>query len=418
MRILYIHQYYNNLSMSGSTRSYEMATRFVKGGHQVDLITTSREKNKRSGWYVTVENGVRVHWLNIPYDQSYGIVKRLYAFFLFAWHATLKSCALEIDVILASSTPLTVSIPAIIASKRRSVPIVFEIRDLWPDVPIAIGAISNPILKTLAVLLEWWTYRNVQSLVVLSPDMRDSIINKNKFPASKVGVIPNCCDIDLFQLGSTEKTSFRNSRPFLVNKPLLIYAGTLGRINDVKYLVKVAFEFKKINSNVRILIVGKGSESQNLLVLAKNLGVLNEYIFFEPQIPKKNIPKLFSSAQMASNIVINVFETWANSANKFFDTLASGKPIMINHGGWMHDFVKKNKCGISTHGMNFDEAAHILHKRLNNEKWLEVAGNNALAAAKKYFDRDVLAGKLLRVVEVTLAGNEDQVYEIAPNNFL
>src|SRR5690625_3260213 len=155
MKIIYLHQYFNTPEMSGGTRSYEMARRLVTAGHEVHMITSWRDPDRADeNWFETVEAGVNVHWLPVPYSNHMSYGERIKAFSRFAHQAGTKAKELQGDVIFATSTPLTIAIPAISASKKHKVPMVFEVRDLWPELPIAIGALNNPILKWAAKRLE------------------------------------------------------------------------------------------------------------------------------------------------------------------------------------------------------------------------------------------------------------------------
>src|SRR5689334_16023076 len=106
MRVIYLHQYFNTPDMAGGTRSYEMARRLVRAGHEVHMVTTWREPTERKGWFVTEEAGIKVHWLPIRYSNHMNFVQRLMAFLRFAWASSLKAASLPGEVVLATSTPL------------------------------------------------------------------------------------------------------------------------------------------------------------------------------------------------------------------------------------------------------------------------------------------------------------------------
>ena len=130
--------------MSGGTRSYEFARRLVSMGHQVNMITSWRDPDGRNSWFSTNEDGINVHWLPVPYSNSMSYSQRLFSFFRFAILSARKAASLPADVVFATSTPLTIVLPAFYASRCQSVPMVFEVRDLWPELPIAMGALRNP----------------------------------------------------------------------------------------------------------------------------------------------------------------------------------------------------------------------------------------------------------------------------------
>lgn len=414
MKIIYLHQYFNTPEMSGGTRSYEMAKRIVAAGHEVHMVTSHREEQKEhKGWFTTDEAGIKVHWYPVPYSNHMSYVQRISAFFAFAFAAKKKATSLQGDVVFATSTPLTIALPAVLTARKLKVPMVFEVRDLWPEMPIAMGALKNPRLQFLAKKLESWAYQNSAAVVALSPGMKEGVL-KTGYPASQVAVIPNSSDNLEFIHNDVHATKFREDRAWLDNKPLLLYAGTFGKVNGVDYIVKVAKELKKLNSNIRILLVGDGAEKAKVIAEAKDVGVFEENIFFEPAMLKKDMPILFSAATMTSNLVTDMPQARANSANKFFDSLAASKPILLNHGGWMHDIVKKYDCGLTMWQQPVDVVAEQLHEKMNNEEWLKQAAIGAKKLAVQEFDRDLLADQLISLISAVVEKKIINASDIAP----
>lgn len=394
MKIIYIHQYFNKPSMYGGTRSYEMARRLVDWGHEVHLITSDRSgSSDKNGWYTTEESGIQVHWLPVTYSNNMGFNDRVKAFIKFAIHASFKASSLEGDVVFATSTPLTIAIPGIYASKIKGRPMVFEVRDLWPELPIAIGALQNQILINMAKWLEKSAYQNASQVVALSPGMKEGVL-RTGYSQNKVHMIPNSSDLELFDVPEEEGLRFRESREWLGDRPLVIYAGTFGQINKVGYLVKVAAEMKEIAPEVRFLIVGRGAEGDQIKSLAKDLNVLNNNVFMPGKLPKAEMPALFSAADITTSLFMDLEEMWANSANKFFDGLASGTPIAINYSGWQADVLRENEAGIVLPPHDYAVAAQKLYEGLSDEDWLNTAGNNAKRLAREEYDRNMLAKKL------------------------
>ena len=256
MKIIYIHQYFTTPDMSGGTRSYEMARRMVAAGHEVQMVTSDREPNANgSGWFKTVEAGIQVHWYPVPYSNHMSITQRIKAFFSFALAARKKAVELDGDIIFATSTPLTIALPAVTASRKKKIPMVFEVRDLWPEMPIAVGALKNPLLRFAAKKLEHWAYHNTEAVVALSPGMKEGVV-RTGYPAERVAVIPNSSDNAEFEHDPEAAARFRAERDWLGDKPLLVYTGTFGPTNGVGYMVGLAKELKALNSPIRILLVG------------------------------------------------------------------------------------------------------------------------------------------------------------------
>lgn len=417
MRITYLHQYFNTPDMSGGTRSYEMARRLVARGHQVNMVTSWRDHCEGRGWVETQEAAIRVHWLPVPYSNKMSYSQRLQAFARFACGAATKAATLKTDVVFATSTPLSIALPAVFASKKLRVPMVFEVRDLWPALPIAIGALNNPALQYLARRLESFAYLHSEAVVALSPQMRDGIVSAG-YPEDRIAVIPNSSDNDDFRTDPKAGETFRARYSWLGSRPLLVYTGTFGRINGVSYLVDIAKELILIDPDIRILLIGDGLEREVILTKANREGVYGKNLFIENMIAKRDIPSLLAAANMATSLFIDLPEMRANSANKFFDALASGTPVLLNYGGWQAELIRSSGAGIVTWGLSAQEGAKKVARCLRDEEWLLKASASARKVAENLFDRDKLASQLEKVLLSAIKREGGTSKSIAPGNFL
>jgi len=399
MRITYLHQYFNTPGMPGGTRSYEMARRLVAMGHEVDMVTSWPQADGRSDWFTTEESGIRVHWLPVPYANSMRYAERMKAFFRFAMRSAARAASIDADLVFATSTPLTIALPAVHAARRQRVPMVFEVRDLWPELPIAMGALRNPFAKRAAGALERWAYRNAEAVVALSPGMRDGVVDAGGAPG-RVAVIPNSSDCDMFDVDATEGLRFRAARPWLDDRPMLVYPGTFGAINGVGYMLDIARVLARIAPSVCILLVGDGRERAAVEEAARREGLLDVNVFVERSLPKCQMPALFSAADMVCSLFIDLPAMRANSANKFFDALAAGKPCLLNYGGWQAELVDAHRIGLLTLGMSANEAAGAIAQAVADTGWMAEAGRRARRLARSQFDRDRLAVQLESVLEL------------------
>ena len=416
MKITYIHQYYNNPLMGGGTRSYEFAKRMVQAGHTVNLVTTYRENTKKREWFQTNEDGITVHWLPVRYSNDMSYLRRIIAFLKFSLGACRKAASFDADVIFATSTPLTIIVPAYYAKLIRRIPIVFEVRDLWPELPIAMGALQSPITRKLAKWMEIFAYRNSKAIVALSPGMKEGVI-KVGIPSKSIATIPNSCDRDLFCYNKKAVSEFFATRPWLKEKPFILYAGTFGKINGVDYFVDLAVALDKLKAEIQILLIGEGSNFELVQSKARAAGVLNKNLFVEKSVSKKEITAAFNAASVCSSVFIDEPAMRANSSNKFFDTLAAGKPIFINYGGWMHDLISARGVGFSAWQTSIDEAAIILNQKMSDRDWLMEAGKQAENLAVEYFDRDILAEQLIEVLEIAVNETVVDVERVAPGEY-
>lgn len=396
MRILYLHQYFNTPAMTGGTRSYEMARRLVQRGHEVHMVT-SRRSEGAAGWTETKEAGIHVHWCNVPYSNHMSYRQRIQAFFDFAWRSARRAATLPADLVFATSTPLTIAMPAVWAARKQSIPMIFEVRDLWPEMPIAVGALRSRPAIAAARWLERFAYRNAAHVVALSPGMKDGVVATG-YPAEQVTVIPNSCDRQLFQVDEELGQQFRRRYDWLGNRPLVVYAGTLGLINGVDYLAHLAAVVRTWAPEVRFLVVGEGREEQKVRQTAQQLGILGVNFFMLPAVPKAEMPALLSAADLATSLFLDIEQMWANSANKLFDALAAGRPIAINHQGWLAEMIHQTGCGLVLDPQNLSSAAQVLVNSLQDRFWIARARAAARKASEELFDRDRLAAQLEAVL--------------------
>ena len=179
----------------------------------------------------------------------------------------------------------------------------------------------------------------------------------------------------------------------------------------------LAVEFLKINSNIKILVIGDGAEFDFVVDRAKNLGVLEVNFFVEQAIPKSEIASALCAATFASTLFIDKPEMRANSANKFFDALAAGKPLVINYGGWMHNLVIDNNCGVAAWKLPLDQVAFELNEKSQNLEWLSMASQNSRDLAYSKFSRDFLSEKLNSILVCAASNYDVNAEEIAPDIF-
>ncbi len=398
MRIVYLHQYFVTPQMAGGSRSFEMARRLVAGGHEVHMVTSDQVAGASAGlWRESSEAGIQVHWTAVPYDNSMGFGERLRAFFTFAWRAARKAASLRGDVIFATSTPLTIAIPAVYASWRTRVPMVFEVRDLWPAVPIAIGALRNPVLKWAARWLERFAYTHSSRIVALAPGMRDEIIATG-YPAKRVAVIPNGCDLDNFSNPHIRR-KLREECSWLGNRPLLVFTGTFGLVNGMDYLVRLAKAISDIDPEVRLVAIGDGREFERTRRLASELKVLDRTLFLLGKRPKQEAVAWTHAADMTIALFTGPDIVWRDAVqNKFFDSLAAGKPVVNNFPGWQSKIAEESGAGLILSATNFEEAATDVVHLLRDPSRLQQAGRAARSLAVLRFNRDTQALELAKLL--------------------
>jgi glycosyltransferase involved in cell wall biosynthesis len=400
MKITYIHQYFTTPEQGGGTRSYEMGRRLVRMGHQVNMVTTRREAGF-GGWRVRDVAGIKVHELGVPYSNRMSNARRILAFLHFALAASWKAATLRADVIFATSTPLTVAIPGMVASLARRTPMVFEVRDLWPDVPIALGALKTPWSRWLARRLERLVYARSRHIVALAPGMRDDIVAKGVDP-DKVTVIPNGCDSELFQSDLGARQAVVQSLPELGRGPLVVFTGTIGRANGLGYLVDMAVAARGLDPEICFVVLGDGAERAGVEERARQAGLLGTSMFFLGHQPKAEAAKWVVASDMVVCLFTGPRVVWKDAVqNKFFDALAAGKPTASNFEGYQSIVAKEAGIGIILDPGSASRGAEQLCAALRDRAWLAQVPGRAQQLATGEFSRDALAERLERVLVAT-----------------
>jgi glycosyltransferase involved in cell wall biosynthesis len=385
--------------MGGGTRSYEMAKRWVAAGHEVHVYTSRTDGNQATSWAKSRELGVNIHWFQNKYSNKMSFFQRVWAFCRFVIALLLKIKEINGDVVFATSTPLTIAIPAIAISRFNKIPMVFEVRDLWPAIPISIGAIKNQAVIWLAQKLEFLAYKNADQIVALSDGMRDGILSVNG-NFQNITVIPNCCDLDLFYPSSKRRIRKRDELNLIDTDFLISYCGTIGEINGVDYLVDVGVMLKS-NRNIKILIVGDGKYRENVFKKAVESGCYGKNLFLLQKQSKFIISDILAASDLSVSLFIDLKVMESNSANKFFDVIASGCCVGINYGGWQKSLITEKRIGINL-SRNPSEAADQIRRLYLNRDEARAMGSRARLVAETMFPRDKMAQKALDVIERTV----------------
>lgn len=400
MKILYLHQYFGPPGGPGGTRSYEFGRRLVARGHDVTLITSSaRMPMPADGGRATNLDGIEVVVLPVDYDNAMSYRERIRAFGEFAARAATEAMRHSADVILATSTPLTIAIPGLVTRLFTGTPMVFEVRDLWPEVPIAMGALRNPAMRAAARTLEYVAYHGSARVIALSPGMADGVARAG-FPRSRISVIPNCCDLENFRVDEEAGRQFaRELLPgWAQDQRLCVYVGSLGPSHDPGWLVQVAAHARELDSSVGFVVAGHGVQREEIEANARRHGVLDHNLWMPGPVPKSDVPLLLAASSVAVSTMAPFPELEHNSANKFFDALAAGRPVATNYGGWQADLLRDYDAGIVLRHDDPRGAAEQLVGLATDDRRLarHRAGARRLAVAR--FDRDVLAGELETVL--------------------
>lgn len=392
MTILYIHQYFKTPAEPGGTRSYWIAKKLVSEGHKVIMLTASDTQTTKRKRIVHID-GIEVIYLKVSYDQKMGIWKRLVSFIGFMLRSSWVAFSLKnIDLVFATSTPLTVGVPALLLKWFKKIPFIFEVRDLWPEVPIQMKGLTNPLAIKMAVWLEKTIYRNAKHVIALSPGMQDGVTKYVQ--KSKTSVIPNMAKTEVFYPREIN-TSLLKELGLKSNSFKIIHFGSLGIANEALSILKSAQSLRN-NDLVEFIFIGGGAQETELVNFSltnklKNVHFLGKYSMAETSeivnlcdasiVSFKNIPILYT-----------------NSPNKFFDSLAAGKPVFVNSAGWTKNLVETADCGFYVNPeIPLDLADKIIQLQNNPEMRIRM-GKKARELALRKFDKDSLCNQISELI--------------------
>lgn len=392
MKILYIHQYFKTPEEPGGTRSYWIARELVKEGHKVVMVTSSKTINKRK--VIKIIDGIKVIYIRVPYSQSMSIANRLVSFLRFMFKASFVSFKeRNVDLCIATSTPLTIGVPSLLLNWFRKVPYVFEVRDLWPEVPIQLGGLSNKFLQKIAYAFENKIYKNATHIVALSPGMAQGVFSQG-IPKDKVSMIPNMAKIDKFYPRAVNQ-DLHKQLGLQENTFKVIHFGALGYANGAHTILEGIKELKD-KEKFEFIFLGGGAQEETLMRLTTDYK-LNNVKFFG----RKSMDITSEIVNMCDVSIVSFLDIpilYTNSPNKFFDSLSAGKPIIVNSAGWTKDIVEKYNCGYFVSPNNPEIFAERITYMYDNKEELEKMGHNARILAETKYDKSILCAEYVNTL--------------------
>lgn len=399
MHILYLHQYFTTRRGATGTRSYEFSRFLVQRGHRVTMLTSGLDNPlmavpSGSDRSEIDCDGIRVIGVRGGYNDpalgtGLGGLQRMRAFHAFAAAATRVGKTLSRpDLVLATHTPLPIGLAGMRLQRHFRVPFLFEVRDLWPEALTDAGLLTQP----LAI---WWLrrlarriYRRADHIVALSPGMKEGI-RAYGIPENRITVIPNASDLDLFDPES-EGGEWRR-RHDLGDRFTALYFGAMGRANGLDYIIEAARHLaRRGRRDIVVVLLGNGSERARLQrqVAAWRL----DNVIFQDSVPREAVAQAAAGAQ-ACLTVFRPSRTNAWSPNKFFDTLAAGRPVLINVPGWLGETVARHQAGLCLSAQDPAALADALEHLADHPEEVRRLGRNARQLAEREFDRQKLAGR-------------------------
>ena len=395
MRILCLYLHYHSPDCPSSARAYSLLRRLGRD-HEVTLLTGSSWRSQRvTHQFDWTPPGVSLHQLHVPYANEMGIFRRLLAYAGFPLWALIRGLRLPPpDLIYGISTPLSTGWAAASLARFYRVPWIFEVRDLWPDFPIQMGAISNPVLVRALRALEHWLYRSAAHVITLSPDMEAHV--RAVAPASAVTTVAYGTERDFIDSITAADLQALRRMHDLPDTGIVLYAGTFGRANAIPTLVQTARRLQH-RSDLCFVFAGHGYHESTLHAAAREL----PNIRLVPPQPRSRALSLFRLADVSIASFINRPVLATNAPSKLLDSLAAGTPVIVTNPGWTRRLVEQHDCGWYVPPERPDALARQLEQLFDSPATLKTASTGAAAVTRDRFDRAEHMDRLAAIVEST-----------------
>ena len=395
MKVLYFHQHFVTPHGAGAIRSYAMARKLIERGHQVTMVCGSFSGGNTglSGPYTKgvrrgSVDGIDVVEFDLAYSNHDGLLKRSWTFMKFALRSVMLALREPYDLVFATTTPLTAGIPGIVARWLRGKTFVFEVRDLWPELPRAMGVIRNPVVLWAMSVLEWASYRSAHALVGLSPGIVEGIMHRG-VPRERIALVPNGCDLDLF---AQDAPPWR-PEGVAPTDLMAVFAGTHGMANGLDAVLDAAAELKRRGrGDIKLVLIGNGKLKPALQARAA-CEALDNVVFHDP-VNKTRLASLMAATDLGLQVLANVPAFYfGTSPNKFFDYIAAGLPVLNNYPGWLADMINQNSCGFAVIPDDAAAFADALEGAAADRNALKEMGQRGRKLAQDQFDRRLLADR-------------------------
>lgn len=405
MKVFYFAEHFSTPKTSGALRVYQMSKRLIAQGHQVTVVCGGDKsklglpKSNVKNVYKGTVDGINVIQIALPYSNNDSIAKRTVTFLKFALKAVGVALREDYDLLFATSTPLTDGLPGIFAKWFRRKKFVFEVRDLWPELPKALG-MKNPFLVWGMSILEKRSYHAADGCIGLSPGICEGIKRRSQ-RGKPIAMIPNGCDLDLFSPSDNKDYEI----PGVTKDDVVaVFTGAHGIANGLHAVLDAAAVLKsRAENKIKIVFVGDGKKKKELVKRAKD-EQLDNCIFLN-KVSKMELGKIMDRADIGLMILANVPAFYyGTSPNKFFDYIASGLPVINNYPGWLANMINENQCGIAIEPDQPELFADALVKLASNPDLRKECGNRGRALAEREFARDILGKSFVDFLEKTYKG--------------
>ena len=404
MKILFLTHYFPPESNAPASRVHEMAKRWVANGHEVQVITCIpnvpngiiykgyRNRLKQTEWI----DGIQVTRIWTYIAANRGRIRRIMNYVTYMMSAVMVGFFVKKpDVLIATSPQLFCGLAGVILKRMRHIPFILEVRDIWPESIVTVGAMTNQRIIRVLEMLERAMYRSADTIVTVGKGYRQRLIEKG-VDEKKIQVVMNGVDQDIF---SPRKLDICLCESLgIKDKFVCSYIGTVGMACGLEIVVRAADVLKRRgHANVHFLIVGDGAERRRIESNARAKGLTN--ITFTGRQPKEMIPAYFS----VSNVCLvhlkrtDLFKTVMPS--KIFEAAGMAKPIINGVSGFAENFIKEAGAGEIIEPDNEEALVQVLLKLAKDAVLCMQYGQSGYEYVTKNFCRNNLAANYIDIIE-------------------
>jgi colanic acid biosynthesis glycosyl transferase WcaI len=348
MKILFFCQYYPPESNAPAIRTSEMAERWVFAGHDVTVLTafphhpTGVIPPRYAGRFFMREtrNGVKVVHTYVYVAANKGVIRRSLSFFSWMFSAIVFGVTRvsKPDVIVATSPQFLCAVAGFVVSRFKRVPYVMEVRDLWPESIVAVGALKEgSFVVRMLRRMERYLYRKAHRVVTVSPGFAPYL--ESNGCRGKLAYLPNGVDLDRFSPTATNEDLYTKNgvvQPFRV-----LYSGTVGMAHGLETAIDAGEKLR--GSDVALVIVGDGARRNELIAEVERRKLDN--VYFLPIQVRDMMPEWIrgASAVLVHLRPSDLFETVLPS--KLFEYMGCGRPVLMGVRGTAANVVRESNCG-------------------------------------------------------------------------
>ena len=395
--ILLINQYSYPPGKSNWRRHFDLFKKFSKENYNIDIICGSfvhdrKEEilNKGEKYRLINGEGIKYHILSgILYKSK---IVRMLSMIQFFFKVLLFSKKLKDkpDIIYASSPHPFNGLAGMYLARKYKCPFILEIRDLWPETWVAMGATTKKsILYKVFAYIEKVLYKNADKIVTLTAN-KDYYISVG-VDEKKVEIVSNGVDLEKYDSLVDEESPIKLSE----NKFNILYTGAHGTANCLEFILEVAKLLK--DDNIMFNLIGEGEKKEELIKKAEEYNLKN--IKFYPSINKNFIPSTLKNGDAMILPVRNKpLYKYGISPNKMYEYFASSRPIIFS-GNVANDMVKEANAGISVEAENIEKIKKAILSLYNMSRdKREVLGKNGRKYVEENYDIKILSKKIEKII--------------------